>query len=303
MFTLFGFHDQRIMEWLERISGGHLLQAVLQQGHPDRVPRAMSGCFGKLHGGDSTAYLGSPCQCCHCWFMFNLVSRTSRFFSAELLSSWMIPSIYWCQGFSLPTCTTAHLVELNETLSSPPLQPADSMAHFSTTLLCFLSSANLLRVHYSTSSRSLTKMLNRIGTSTNPWGTVSYPQQPPTTFCAGNFSDLQHSVSFQSSSLQSKQQLTICSDLLEDSQRPYWSPGRHLHCSPSFIKLFISLQKLGSRRWDKHSLSLLNSGWWLLVIFLSFICLEMPSRITAPSPSQGSRWGWLPACSSLDLPS
>lgn len=47
MFTLFRFQNQRIREWLERTSGGHLLQPLLQQGHPDRVPRATLDCFGK----------------------------------------------------------------------------------------------------------------------------------------------------------------------------------------------------------------------------------------------------------------
>jgi len=50
----------------------------------------------------------------HCWLMVNLVStRTSRGFSANLLSSWAAPSIYWCMGLSLPRCRTLHFPLLN----------------------------------------------------------------------------------------------------------------------------------------------------------------------------------------------
>ena len=37
----------------------------------------------------------------HGWFMFSLVStRTPRASSVKLLSSWFVPSLHWCSGFS-----------------------------------------------------------------------------------------------------------------------------------------------------------------------------------------------------------
>ena len=44
-------------------------------------------------------------------------------------------------------------------------------AGVSTTPPSFVSSANVLRVHSNSSSRSLMKKLNKTGPSTDPWGT------------------------------------------------------------------------------------------------------------------------------------
>ena len=113
----------------------------------------------------------------HCWLINNLSStRTPKSLSTELLSSRSAPSLYWCMRLFLPRCRTLHLPFLNfirflsAQLSSVSrcrwmaAQPCD----VSTTPLSFVLSANLLRVHCNSSSRSLMKTLNKTGPSTDP---------------------------------------------------------------------------------------------------------------------------------------
>ena len=116
----------------------------------------------------------------HCWLMVNLSStRTPRSLSAEMLSSRSTPSLYWCMGLFLPTCRTLHLPLLNlirfqsaelSSLSRSRWTTAQPSG-VSTTPPSLVSSANLLRVHSSSSSRSLMKKLNKTGPSTDSWGT------------------------------------------------------------------------------------------------------------------------------------
>ena len=116
----------------------------------------------------------------HCWLMVNLSStRTSRSLSAELLSSRSTPSLYRCMGLFLPRCRNLHLPVLNlirflsdklSILSRSRWMVAQPFG-VSTTPLSLVSSANLLRLHSNSSSRSLMKKLNKTGPSTDPWET------------------------------------------------------------------------------------------------------------------------------------
>ena len=115
----------------------------------------------------------------HCWLMVNLSSTSSpRSLCTELLSSRSAPSLYWCMGLFFPRCRTLHLPLLNlirflsaqlSSLSSSHWMAAQPSG-VSTTPPSLVSSANLLRVHSNPSSRSLMKKLNKIGPSTDPWG-------------------------------------------------------------------------------------------------------------------------------------
>ena len=82
--------------------------------------------------------------------------------STELLSSRSAPSLYWCMGLFLPRCRTLPLPWLNlirflsAQLSSlsRSVWMAAQPAGVSTTPPSFVSSANLLRVHSNSSSKS-----------------------------------------------------------------------------------------------------------------------------------------------------
>jgi len=116
----------------------------------------------------------------HCWLMVKLLStRTPTSLSAELSSIRYARSLYWCIGLFLMRCRTLHLplLSLIRFLSAqhPSLSRSRWIAaqpsHVSTTPPSSVSSANLLRVHSNSSSRSLMKKLNKTGPSTDPWGT------------------------------------------------------------------------------------------------------------------------------------
>lgn len=101
----------------------------------------------------------------------SLTTSASRFFFAKLLCIQLVASIYWCQGLSLPVCRILHFLLLNSM--------SFLLTHISSLLRAlwivvqptgvsgqsFVSSANLMRVHSTSSSGSLIKMLNRIGPS------------------------------------------------------------------------------------------------------------------------------------------
>ena len=108
----------------------------------------------------------------HYWLMVNLSSTsTPSSVSTEVLSSRSAPSLYWCMGLFLPRCRTLHVP------LCPTFQPVQVTLNGSTAFWCishsssFVSSANLLRVHSNSSSRSLMNKLNKTGPSTDPWGT------------------------------------------------------------------------------------------------------------------------------------
>ena len=82
-------------------------------------------------------------------------------------------------GLFLPMCRTLHLPLLNlirflsaqlSSLSRSRWMAAQPSG-VSTTPPSLVSSANLLMVHFNSSSRSLLKKLNKTGPSTDPWGT------------------------------------------------------------------------------------------------------------------------------------
>jgi len=118
----------------------------------------------------------------HCWLMVNLSStRTPRSLSAELLSSRSAPSLSWCMGLFLPRCRTLHLPLLSfirflcaqlSSLSRFRWMAAQPSG-VSTTPPSFVSSANLLRVHFVLLSRSLMNELNKTGPSTEAWSKIS----------------------------------------------------------------------------------------------------------------------------------
>ena len=94
-----------------------------------------------------------------------------KMFSAKLLSSWVVPSLYWCLGLFLSSCKALHFSLLNcvsfllarFSSLSWSLWMASWPSGISSTLPSLVSPANLLRVHSAPSSRSVRKMLNRIG--------------------------------------------------------------------------------------------------------------------------------------------
>ena len=97
----------------------------------------------------------------------------------SLLSSRSALSLYLSTGLFLPRCRTLHwplwnfirfLCSQLSSLSGSHWMAAQPSS-VSTTPPSFVSSANLLRVHSNSSSRSLIKNLNKIGPNTDPWGT------------------------------------------------------------------------------------------------------------------------------------
>jgi len=116
----------------------------------------------------------------HCWIMVNLSStRTPRSLSTELLSRRSAPILYSYMRLCLPRCRTLHLPLLNfirlfsthlSSLSRSCWMAAQPSG-VSATHPTFVSSANLLRVRFILSSRSLMSKLNKTGPSTDPWGT------------------------------------------------------------------------------------------------------------------------------------
>ena len=101
---------------------------------------------------------------------FNLSIRTSRSFSAMLVN----PQPVLVHG--IIASQVQDFVELCWVPVSPFLQPVEVSLNGSTTVwsmnipLSFVSFADLLRVHSVPSSRSVMKMLNRTGLSTDPRG-------------------------------------------------------------------------------------------------------------------------------------
>ena len=145
----------------------------------ENLPRPAGHTLLLMHPRIPLAFLAARA---HCWLMVNLSStRTPRSLSAELLSSRSTPSLYWCMGLFLPRCRTVHLPLLNlirflsAQLSSLSRSRwlAAQPASVSTTPPSFVSSANLLRVHSNSSSRSLMKKLNKTGPITDPWVNIS----------------------------------------------------------------------------------------------------------------------------------
>lgn len=93
------------------------------------------------------AFLVTRTHCC----MFNLVStRITRSFSAELFSSWVILSMWWCTGTVPPQATVFILYSLKLLLAH------NSSAYLGLSILSF---------------RSTVKMLNSTAPYTDLWGT------------------------------------------------------------------------------------------------------------------------------------
>ena len=120
------------------------------------------------------------------WLLFNLVStRNLRSFSAKLLFRSAVPNTYWCMGLCLPRhrtlcfsllnfmrCLSAHFSSLLRSLwmvAQPCSVSATPSGH--------VSSANFLRVQSASSSKSLMKMFNGIGSSMGPWRTLLFSRQ------------------------------------------------------------------------------------------------------------------------------
>ena len=99
-----------------------------------------------------------------------LVYWDPQVFSAELLSSQLIPGLCWCRGLFLPRYRILHFsVELDEITVGSFLQPVEVPLNcsVSNTPLSFTSSAKPLTMDSVPSSRSLMKMLNSTGHTTD----------------------------------------------------------------------------------------------------------------------------------------
>ena len=123
------------------------------------------------------AFFGAEAKCS---LILILSTRTSRSLSAELLSSWVDPSLCCTLGLCFPRCKTLHLSLLNfimflvarsSSLSRSSCRVARP-SEVSTSPLSLVSSTNFIRVHLVLSPRSLTKIWNGIGPNINPWATT-----------------------------------------------------------------------------------------------------------------------------------
>lgn len=93
-------------------------------------PSGSTGSKGKRAGcAPAYAAQGDADLCCHEVLLVHghlLATRTTRFFSAELLSSWLPPGFAGAQGYSSPgarlclSCAQLHNVPFG-----PPLQPLE----------------------------------------------------------------------------------------------------------------------------------------------------------------------------------
>jgi len=116
----------------------------------------------------------------HWWLMatFSAIG-TPKSFSAGLLSISSSSSLYWYRGLPWPRCRTLQLAFLNLMRFMQAhffscfrsLWMASYPSGMSTASLILASPANLVRVHSISLSRSLMKIFNSIGHSTDPWGT------------------------------------------------------------------------------------------------------------------------------------
>lgn len=114
------------------------------------------------------------------------ITSTSNYLSARLLSSHSSLSLVLSPVLLNPKCRIQHLF-LNFTPLLNP-SPPSNLDYFithpsreSTAFHSLVLSANLLRVHSNSASRSLKKMLNRTDLNTEPWGTplVTSQMEPP----------------------------------------------------------------------------------------------------------------------------
>lgn len=131
----------------------------------------------------------------HCWLMFNSESnRTSRSFSAKLScfpAGWPVVCTVWgCSSWGSGLCDSPCWIP--QVCQLQCFQPTEVPLQGG--LLSFVSSAYLLRVNSTPSSRSFMKMLNKTGLSNDPWDTPLIP----TRLCT-----IDHYPSFQSTSVSS----------------------------------------------------------------------------------------------------
>lgn len=107
------------------------------------------------------------------------ITSTSNYLSARLLSSHSSLSLVLSPVLLNPKCRIQHLfLNFKPLLNpSPPSnldpsgRPLSHPSRESTAFHSLVLSANLLRVHSNSASRSLKKMLNRTDLNTEPWGT------------------------------------------------------------------------------------------------------------------------------------
>ena len=119
--------------------------------------------------------VGFPCRSSTLFARIDLVfAKALRSLSAELLPSWVDPSLCCAPGLCFSRCKTLFLslLELHKVFVSLLFQPIQifwqggalfQSVHFST----LLSSANFIRVCLIPSSRSLMKLLKSIGPNIN----------------------------------------------------------------------------------------------------------------------------------------
>lgn len=151
----------------------------------------------------------------------------------------------------------------------------------STTLPSSVPHANLPRVHSPQSSRSSMKiLLHNISPSTDHWGPplVTGPQLhfvlPLDLAIQPVFSLLHNPLT------QPVLSHLLYEDVIAESVKGLTKLQVNIHCSP-LSKLDTSLWK--AVRSARKDFLFISPSWLLTITFLSFICLEMASRIICPS--------------------
>ena len=108
------------------------------------------------------------------WLMFHLSTRSSRSFSAKLLSRQSVPAYTGAQDYS-SSGARLPFVELQKVPVDPFLQPVADLLESSTPIWCishpsqFCVLCRRAEVRSAPSSRSLMKMLSNAGHSINLW--------------------------------------------------------------------------------------------------------------------------------------
>lgn len=214
--------------------------------------------------------------------MFSLVSpRTPRSYPVKLLSSWAVPSIYFFfspgAGFGISPCWIS--LGSCQPISQGRWCPCDG----NMTLWyqpSFMFSEKFLIVCSASSSRSLMKIVK--GLSIDPWDTrlVTSIQLDDDDGQSSAFGSA-CSSSFQPSSLSAHLSHTTTASLGgsygRQCQRPSWSPSRQYPHSPHPAGQPFHCELSG---WSSMTSLFVNPCWLLLIVFLSFICLEIFSWIS-----------------------
>lgn len=143
------------------------------------------------------------------------------------------------------------------------------------------SAANLLEVHSNPSSRSIRKMLNRIGLTTDLWVTllVNGLQLSVIPLVTTLWIWLSSQFSFHSLSPCSAHISTTCVWGSQERQceKTYWSPCEQYsllspHLPVTSLYKFIKL--------IKHDFPFVNPYWLLLIIFMYLMCLKLAPSIS-----------------------